>query len=77
MRCILLQACGNWKWMPARGGAVVALRHAGRSVLMSPGPAGEDAMGTASFVLVPYANRIAEGAIRTSGARVAVAAQLR
>jgi aldose 1-epimerase len=56
-------ASGDWELevQPARGGAVTALRHAGRPVLVSPNPATADAIGAASFALLPYANRIAGG----------------
>lgn len=52
---------------PARGGAVTALRHRGRAVLVSPDPATQDAMGAACFALVPYANRIAHGHLEAHG----------
>jgi aldose 1-epimerase len=62
-------ASGAWELevQPARGGAVTALRHCGNAVLAAPGPASADAMGTASFVLVPYANRIASGNLQHAG----------
>jgi aldose 1-epimerase len=62
-------ASGAWELevQPARGGAVTALRHGGRPVLVSPDPATVDAMGAASFVLVPYANRIAQGRFSHQG----------
>lgn len=62
-------ASGGWQLEvdPTLGGAVTALRHAGRAVLVSPGPPGSDAMGTANFVLVPYANRIARGELTCEG----------
>jgi aldose 1-epimerase len=52
---------------PARGGAITSLRHRGREVLMSPRPATADAIGAASFALVPYANRIAGGKVEHGG----------
>jgi aldose 1-epimerase len=63
---LLHLAAGEWELevQPARGGAVTALRHRGRAVLVSPRPASIDAMGAASFALVPYANRIAGGRIQ-------------
>jgi aldose 1-epimerase len=56
-------ASGFWELevQPGRGGAVTALRHAGRALLVSPDPGTADAMGAASFALLPYANRIALG----------------
>jgi aldose 1-epimerase len=62
---LLHLAAGEWELEahPARGGAVTALRHRGTDVLVSPRPATVDAMGAASFVLVPYANRIAHGIV--------------
>ena len=56
-------ASGAWELevQPGRGGAVTALRHAARSLLVSPDAATPDAMGAASFALLPYANRIARG----------------
>jgi aldose 1-epimerase len=62
-------ASGAWELevQPARGGAVTALRHGGRPVLVSPDPATVDAMGAASFALVPYANRIAQGRFSHQG----------
>jgi aldose 1-epimerase len=62
-------ASGAWELevQPARGGAVTALRHDGRPVLVSPDPATVDAMGAASFALVPYANRIAQGRFTHQG----------
>ncbi len=64
-------ASGNWELEaePARGGAVTALRHRGRPVLVSPDPATADAMGAASFALLPYANRIAHGRVDHAGRR--------
>ena len=60
---------GEWEleMAPARGGAITALRHRGRDVLISPGTPMDDAMGSASFVLVPYANRIANGRFKFAG----------
>lgn len=62
-------AAGPWQLevQPARGGGITVLRHLGRTLLVSPDPATEDAMGAASFVLVPYANRIANGALVHAG----------
>ena len=62
-------ASGPWELEvePERGGAVTALRHRGRDLLVSPGPRRHDAMTTASFVLVPYANRIAGGQLAWEG----------
>ena len=62
-------ASGPWELEvePGRGGAVIALRHLGRDVLVSPGPRRQDAMATASFGLVPYANRIAHGQLAWDG----------
>jgi aldose 1-epimerase len=51
----------------ARGGAITSLRRRGRDVLVSPRPSSVDAMGAASFALVPYANRIAGGKIEHAG----------
>jgi aldose 1-epimerase len=66
---LLHLATGAWELevQPARGGAVTALRHRGRAVLLSPRPASIDAMGAACFALVPYANRIAGGRIAQGG----------
>jgi aldose 1-epimerase len=66
---LLHLASGAWELevQPARGGAVTALRHRGNAVLVSPGPAATDAMGTATFALVPYANRIANGNLQHAG----------
>jgi aldose 1-epimerase len=63
---LLHLAAGEWELevQPARGGAVTALRHRGRPVLVSPRPASIEAIGAASFALVPYANRIAGGRIQ-------------
>jgi len=60
---LLHLASGPWELevQPGRGGAVTALRHEGRAVLVSPDAGTADAIGTASFALVPYANRIAAG----------------
>jgi aldose 1-epimerase len=60
---------GQWELEvePARGGAVTALRHRGRGVLVSPSASADDAMGSANFVLVPYANRIAQGRFERAG----------
>jgi aldose 1-epimerase len=60
---LLHLASGPWELevQPGRGGAVTALRHRGRLLLVSPDPGTTDAMGAASFALVPYANRIAAG----------------
>jgi aldose 1-epimerase len=68
---VLHLASGAWELevMPARGGAVTALRHRGRAVLVSPDPATADAIGAASFALVPYANRIARGDLVFGGHR--------
>ena len=68
---LLHLASGAWELevRPARGGAVTALRHCGRDVLVSPGMSAEDAMGSASFVLAPYANRIAHGELSHRGRR--------
>ncbi|MEO6079522.1 MAG: aldose 1-epimerase [Steroidobacteraceae bacterium] len=62
-------ASGAWELevQPARGGAVTALRHAGRPVLVSPDPETADAIGAACFAMVPYANRIAQGRISHLG----------
>lgn len=62
-------AAGAWEVevQPDRGGAVTSLRHRGRNVLVSPDPATTDAMGAASFALVPYANRIALGIVDHAG----------
>jgi aldose 1-epimerase len=66
---LLHLAAGAWELevQPARGGAVTVLRHRGRDVLLSPRPASVDAMGAASFALVPYANRIAGGRVEQGG----------
>ena len=66
---LLHLAAGAWELevQPARGGAVTALRHRGRPVLVSTDPATVDAMGAANFVLVPYANRIARGHVSLQG----------
>jgi aldose 1-epimerase len=66
---LLHLAAGAWELevQPARGGAVTSLRHRSRDVLMSPRPASVDAMGAASFALVPYANRIAGGRVEQDG----------
>jgi aldose 1-epimerase len=66
---LLHLATGAWELevQPARGGAVTALRHRGRDVLVSPRPSSIDAMGAASFALVPYANRIAGGRVEDGG----------
>ncbi len=66
---LLHLASGTWELevQPGRGGAVTALRHGGRPVLVSPDPASVDAMGAACFVLVPYANRIAQGRVSLDG----------
>lgn len=60
---LLHLASGPWELevQPGRGGAVTALRHDGRPLLVSPDPDTVDAMGAACFALVPYANRIAGG----------------
>jgi aldose 1-epimerase len=60
---------GQWELevQPARGGAVTALRHRDRDVLVAPSASTEDAMGSANFVLVPYANRIAQGCFKHAG----------
>lgn len=60
---------GSWQaeLLPALGGAVGALRHRNVDVLR-PTPAGtSDPLGTASFPLVPYANRIADGRFEFEG----------
>ncbi len=64
-------ASGCWELEvePARGGAVTLLRHYGRDLLVSPDLDRSDAIGTANFVLVPYANRIAHGALVHDGER--------
>ncbi|MEO8313533.1 MAG: aldose 1-epimerase [Pseudomonadota bacterium] len=66
---LLHLASGAWELEvhPARGGAVTALRHRGKPVLVSPGPASADAMGAANFALLPYANRIARGHVEHRG----------
>jgi aldose 1-epimerase len=62
-------ASGAWQLevQPARGGAVTAVRHRGRDVLVSTDPGTADAMGTATFALIPYPNRIAHGHINLDG----------
>ena len=66
---LLHLASGPWELevQPGRGGAVTALRHDGRPLLVSPDPDTVDAMGTACFALVPYANRIAGGRFNHQG----------
>ncbi len=64
-------ASGPWELevQPGRGGAVTALRHDGNPLLISPDPDTVDAMGSACFALVPYANRIAGGRFNLQGPR--------
>jgi aldose 1-epimerase len=59
-------ASGPWELevLPDRGGAIAALRHAARAVLVSPNATTPDAMGFANFALLPYVNRIAHGRFR-------------
>lgn len=46
---------------PDLGGAIDHLRHGGRDILRPTPPDAKDALDTACFPLVPYANRIAHG----------------
>ena len=50
--------------LPDTGGAVARLVFKGQDVLRPAGPGESDAMDTALFALVPYANRIAQGAFQ-------------
>lgn len=53
--------------LPQLGAALATLRYQGRDVLR-PTPAGtSDPFDTAAFVLVPFANRIADGRLRVGG----------
>lgn len=64
--------CGDWSAvvLPALGGSILSLEHAGRPILR-PTPAGaDDILQTACFPLVPYANRIADGVFTFGGRQV-------
>jgi aldose 1-epimerase len=50
--------------LPNLGAAVATLRYQGRDVLRPTPPGTTDPFETASFALVPYANRIADGRFR-------------
>lgn len=53
--------------LPATGGAINRLRHAGRDILR-PGPTGNsDPLQAGSFPLIPYVNRIAYGRMQFRG----------
>lgn len=52
---------------PEHGGAIVALRHAGRDILCPVRHGSHDPLDSACFPLVPYANRIADGRFRFAG----------
>lgn len=74
----LALAAGGWsaELRPDAGGAITALRRQGADVLR-PTPAqtgaGMDPFDLASFALVPYANRIADGAFAAGGRQVRLA----
>ncbi len=60
---MIVLSAGDWSAtvLPALGGSILGLEHAGRPVFR-PTPAGsDDILQTACFPLVPYANRIADG----------------
>ncbi len=79
MPAALQLAAGEWtaELRPEAGGAVTALRRRGMDVLRpTPPPAGPgapDPFSLSSFALVPYANRIAQGAFGCAGERVRLA----
>lgn len=52
---------------PAAGGSLAALRFAGEALLRSVPDGSADPLDMASFPLVPYANRIAQGRFRFDG----------
>jgi aldose 1-epimerase len=69
---MLRLAGGGWEaeLLPASGGAIAALRHEGQDVLR-PAPAGtSDPLAMASFPLVPYGNRIANGRFNFAGRNI-------
>jgi aldose 1-epimerase len=69
---------GDWRLglLPELGGAVSHLTFAGRNVLR-PTPANPaDVLQTASFPLVPFANRIADGRFTFAGREVNLASSL-
>ncbi len=49
---------------PALGGAILSLEVNGRAVLRAAPPGATDPLDTASFALLPFANRIADGRFR-------------
>jgi aldose 1-epimerase len=53
--------------LPDLGAAVATLRYQGRDVLRPTPPGASDPFETAAFVLVPFANRIADGHFRVGG----------
>ena len=55
--------------LPSLGGAIDYLRHGGRDVLRPTPPDPADALETACFPLVPFANRIAHGRFEFAGRR--------
>lgn len=58
--------------LPALGGSIASLRYRGADILR-PTPASADhPLDTASFPLVPYANRIAHGRFRVGGQTIAL-----
>ena len=59
--------------LPEVGGAIAALRFRGVDILRPTPPATDEPFETAAFPLVPFANRIAGGAFRFSGAQVRLA----
>lgn len=60
---------GHWaaEIRPDLGGAITALRHAGRDVLRPTTEGATDPLETACFPLTPYANRIAGGRLVFDG----------
>lgn len=67
-------AAAGWQaiLLPALGGAVATLRHRGIDILRPTLPGATDPLETASFALVPYANRIAHGRFAFGGRKVSL-----
>ena len=63
---VLSLGCGDLalELLPDLGAAVATLRYQGRDVLRPTPPGASDPFETAAFVLVPFANRIADGRFR-------------
>jgi aldose 1-epimerase len=65
---VKLEAHGwSLELLPALGGAIGRLRHAGHDILRPTAPGAKDPLEAACFPLVPYANRIAGGRFAFEG----------